>query len=127
MTETEWLECTEPQPMLASLQGKVSERKLRLIGGAFCRLTWQVLTEEGREAVDCIERFADGETGYEELDCAVGRANESVATCRQHTSWYCAGLAVRHAGELGRDWGARQTSYAAEEVVNALELESAKD
>jgi len=127
MTEAEWLSATDPQPMLVFLGGKVSDRKFRLIACACCRLTWELLTDEGREAIQYIERFADGVAGLEELDWAVGRANESVATCRQDTACYCAGLAVRNAGELGSEVGARQTSYAAEEAVNALELASANN
>jgi hypothetical protein len=37
MTETEWLECTDPQAMLNYLEGKTSERRLRLCGCACCR------------------------------------------------------------------------------------------
>jgi hypothetical protein len=31
MTEAEWLSCIDPEPMLAFLHGKVSERKLRAL------------------------------------------------------------------------------------------------
>jgi hypothetical protein len=36
MNEAEWLECTDPRPMLQFLHGKASSRKLRLFASACC-------------------------------------------------------------------------------------------
>jgi hypothetical protein len=37
MTETEWLRCTRPKPMLEFVQGKANDRRLRLFACACFR------------------------------------------------------------------------------------------
>jgi hypothetical protein len=60
MTETEWLECADPEAMLHFLKGKVSERKLRLFACACCRRVEHLLHDERSVAtIDIIERHAD--------------------------------------------------------------------
>ncbi|HTU92006.1 MAG TPA: hypothetical protein VMF69_18125 [Gemmataceae bacterium] len=57
MTEQEWLACINPRPMLEFLQGKASERKMRLFAGACCRRIWHLLTEQAdRDAIERIEQ-----------------------------------------------------------------------
>lgn len=61
MTEAEWNACNTPKPMLKSLRGNISVRKLRLFAVACCRRIWHLLPDErSRRAVDWSEEFADG-------------------------------------------------------------------
>lgn len=72
MTEAEWLACTDPQQMVRFvMEGKGSDRQLRLFGCACCRQIWDLLTEDCfRRAVDIAERFADGQESSKELAVA---------------------------------------------------------
>lgn len=73
MTESEWLACTEPEPMLEYLEGGASDRKLRLFAMACCQRIWRLLTDSrSRGAVEIAEKVADGKVGREEL--TFGRA-----------------------------------------------------
>jgi hypothetical protein len=81
MTEAEWLACTSSWRMLDFLDGKASQRKLRLFAGARCRQVWHLLADErSRAAIEVGERFADGEATTAELNAAAEAA--WVATAR---------------------------------------------
>lgn len=69
MNEDEWLHGCDPSPMLEFLQEHpVSERRMRLLACACCRLIWDYLPDErSRNAVEVAERFADGEADLREL------------------------------------------------------------
>src|SRR5262249_12460528 len=68
MTEAEWLGCTDPTTMLATLPDKTSERKLRLFMCACWRHIWPLLLDRrSRRAVETAERYADQLATEEEL------------------------------------------------------------
>jgi hypothetical protein len=68
MTEAEWLTSEDPLPMMRFLDGKLSDRKLRLFLCGGCRRVWTSLSLKSmREAVEAAERFADGAIGADEL------------------------------------------------------------
>jgi hypothetical protein len=71
MTEAEWLACTDPKKILKRLQGRSSDRKLRLLACACCRAIWCYLTApRSRGAIEVAERYADGLATDAELERA---------------------------------------------------------
>jgi hypothetical protein len=115
MTEAEWLECKGPQKMLEFLQGKVSERKLRLFDCSCCRLVWQLLDHAELElAVEAGEQFADGLIDYATLAAAGAAAEAAEGEVQQDTesvdspahlyaAWAATEVADGHAGLVHRD------------------------
>jgi hypothetical protein len=86
MTESEFLDCPDPSRLLQFLRSRyafpnetTSNRKLRLFSCACCRRIWQLLTDEGRRAVELSELYADGLGTKEETEAA-GRAVLGAAT-----------------------------------------------
>lgn len=67
MNAKQWSTCTEPAAMLRD-RGLLTERKARFFGAACCRRLWNLLPDEGRRAVEVVERHANGLVGREELD-----------------------------------------------------------
>jgi mannitol/fructose-specific phosphotransferase system IIA component (Ntr-type) len=72
MARRDWLACTDPAAMLRLLRDRrlITGRKARLFGAACCRRLWGLLPDEGRRAVEAVERHAEGTAGRDDLDAA---------------------------------------------------------
>jgi hypothetical protein len=83
MTEDEWLVCTDPGPMLESLYGKGSPRKMRLAAVGFCRRVAHLLPtdERCRLAMEVAESYADRQVRRREL----AAAHTGVEAVSKHT------------------------------------------
>jgi hypothetical protein len=78
MTETEWLEDTDPQEMLEHLRPELTERKARLLAASWCRCIWPLLEDpRSRNAIEVAERYADGLASAPELRSAYDSAFDS--------------------------------------------------
>jgi hypothetical protein len=117
MTEQEWLEYTDPLPMLEFVKGKASDRKLRLFAVACCRRIWyhDQQHEHGdgiNSAIVTGESFADGLIGKKALRRAASliggvgayssmasRANVKGAILEE-AAFNTAVGAVKHAGDF---------------------------
>jgi hypothetical protein len=68
MTETQWFACTNSGPMLKSLRGKVSERKLRLFACACCRRILDLISgPQYKELIEIAEQYAEGSSSLQDL------------------------------------------------------------
>jgi hypothetical protein len=71
MTEEEWLASRNPRSMCRILQGKATERKVRLLMCACCRLLWHLFQEpETKKAVELAELDVEGLARREEIRTA---------------------------------------------------------
>lgn len=122
MTESEWLQATDPAGMVQFLREdrtsfrtrwlgwvfprrfRINERKWRLFYVACCRRILHVMpAEESRILVEIVERRADGQASEEEV---VAGIEASMQACRADSRWR---------QEAGSDW-----SWAEAEAVNAV-------
>lgn len=81
MTESEWLACNHPEVMLRFLEGRATDRKLRLFACACCRhlLGKVTVNRRDRRAVDVAELFADGGASLDELQAAAATTPDWTA------------------------------------------------
>jgi hypothetical protein len=71
MTESQWLACSNPEPMLEFLRGKVSDRKLRLFTCACCRRIWDLIdVPDCHKAIEVGELYVEGKADANWLACA---------------------------------------------------------
>jgi hypothetical protein len=108
MTERQWLEATDPVPMLRWLcrSGKAGERKLRLFAVACCRLVWQRLHDpRSRQAVEITERFIEGKATAADMAAASREAEAAQHDANQSTRWDAgAGASAALATALAPEW-----------------------
>jgi hypothetical protein len=80
MTESEWLNATEPGEMIRWYKGGMSQRKFRLFIVACCRSLWDELTPKAaRGAIDILEDHADGNASVQKLQDARTIVEEEAA------------------------------------------------
>jgi hypothetical protein len=79
MDASEWENCQDRNQLLAALQGRASDRKLRLVAAPLCRSVWEVMDrEESCQAVLAVEQFADGLLPEKEFLAARARSREAA-------------------------------------------------
>ena len=72
MNEPEWLACGEPRKMLRYLEGKATDRKLRLFACACCRRIWHLLPHQSnRDLVAAVEDHPAGAFSDPDLEAAL--------------------------------------------------------
>ncbi len=134
MNEQEWLECADPQPMLESIRGTASDRKLRLSACAFCRRAPRLFAEPtSQKALDLIENFSDGKANERalwallNLEAGVGGKHGSQVMVADVPAWWKITMALREAkpelvtqlaAELNR--GKREESAAQARILNCV-------
>src|SRR5262245_115570 len=117
LAEADWLSRENPKQLLEFLDGRVSERKLRLFACACCRRIWHLIADErSRRAVEICERYADGLADQKELKEARKLAEAPLAgPAPKHKQWmWPPREAVRHGRPVVR---AQQTGVWAARVV----------
>jgi hypothetical protein len=119
MTAEEWLACTDPEPMVEFLRARASDRKLRLFAVACCMRTSQFFkNEQTKNALDIVERFADGLTSQEELRQAAEKADQ----IQRETANAAYKFGEREGNYLAAE-PLYSESYAADAILSAAKLD----
>ncbi len=113
MDETTWLTCESPEPMLAYLEGKCSDRKLRLFACACCRVIGELITDPlCCEAVEAAESHADGMLSAEEM-AAIHQAAQNGKPLFADPSWAAAWTAAPNALQAAEEAAEHATTSLA--------------
>jgi hypothetical protein len=108
MTESDWLTSTDPQAMLAFLDGngRASGRKFRLFAVVCCRRSWHLMTDASSWRVaEIAEQHADVPVDGEQLRAARRNAYDK-SHCRPDASaQYTALYDALNAARSGRQGG----------------------
>jgi hypothetical protein len=127
MTESDWLNATEPEGMLAFQRdsGTLSERKARLCAVACCRRIWHLLTDErSRRVVEVAERYAEGTASQADCKAAARGAWDAAQESAPNTNDDMRSLACLHALVVDPGRAAGDTSfYASRAAVGRGELD----
>src|SRR4051794_40306608 len=107
MTEEEWFNCADPQPMLGHLRrNQPSDRKLRLFGAAICRRHCEQFADEcSKRVVEANEQFAEGVIPWVELSATLTSMESALGWRRRIVLGFATGDTRRLAGaivELGQ-------------------------
>src|SRR5262245_37981885 len=79
LSHTEWLNYEELAAMLPRVRGKATARQLRLFPCACARRAWHLLLDpRSREAVEVVEKFADGRASQEQVTAANRTASAAI-------------------------------------------------
>ena len=82
MTKAEWMACTDPAPMLRFLQGRVSERKFRLIALGCCRQLWgRTADRVTSAALAIVDQLAEAGALQTRMGSVRVPAGEAVLNC----------------------------------------------
>jgi hypothetical protein len=117
MTESEWLACIDPIPMLDFVKGTASDRKLRLFACACFRHVLHLLTDKqiSRKTIEFAERFADGLATRNELHGHAWGKSGKAGPVVQRKAWDAAADSV----ESGAGWVANAVLALDEEKYKA--------
>jgi hypothetical protein len=95
MTEQEWMDCTDPTPMLQFLASRKNKRKLAMFGVARCRHISRLCSDErGLIAIDVSERYADRKAKINEVRVACRNAREDESGIARPLGQYVYEIAV---------------------------------
>ncbi len=124
MNELEWLTADNPEAMLDYLEGKASDRKLRLFAFACVRRYWQHLRfASARAAVETAERYAEGQATDAELEQAREQAEMAAMDPGLFSAFVylaAAAAAMEQAIEAARNARRYIRQHAAREALSVV-------